>query len=73
MAKLTISKPVKKPDEDINLDLNQLLKFSAYQIEVPGVGRIRTSERHPDFHLQNIDETPKPKARAKSKRSKEPA
>lgn len=70
MAKFTISKPVKKTDNDISQNSNQLLKLSAYQIEVPGVGRLRTGERHPDFHLQNIDETLKPKAPVKSDRAK---
>jgi len=71
MAKLKISKPVSKIDKDISQDLSQLLKLSVYQIEIPGVGRLRTGERHPEFHLQNIDETSRPRARIESDRAKE--
>jgi len=71
MAKLKISKPKKNAAEDIDQNVNQLMQFSACQIEVPGVGRLRTGERHPDFHLQNIDEPAKSKTPAKSDQTKE--
>lgn len=71
MAKLTISNPKKIAAKDIDQDFNQLMRFSICQIEVPGVGRLRTSERHPDFHLQNIEEPAKSKTSAKGDQAKE--
>jgi hypothetical protein len=66
MTKLTISKPAKKADKNVDQNLDQLLKYSAFQIGVPGVGRLRTGERHPDFHIESTDETLVPKMPAES-------
>ena len=51
MSKLTIARPVIKPDIEISNKPDRPEKMCICQMEVPGVGRLRTGERHPNFHL----------------------
>jgi hypothetical protein len=51
MAKLTIAMPDIESDLEIGNNPNRMEKRCICQMEVPGVGRLRTGERHPNFHL----------------------
>ena len=50
MAKLRINNVRKSPALDILPGVDPL-KPSKYQLEIPGIGRLRTSRKHRDFHI----------------------
>ncbi|MCP4581879.1 MAG: hypothetical protein GY839_09685 [candidate division Zixibacteria bacterium] len=60
MSKLTITRPDIKPDIEIGNEPERPEKRCICQLEVPGVGRLRTGERHPNFHLDIRQENIKP-------------
>lgn len=50
MGKIEIRKPQEIKIIEPLRDLTKL-NYSKFQIEIPGMGRLRTGEKHSDFHI----------------------
>jgi hypothetical protein len=65
--RLKIIKPAKGKNLGNYWNFNQLQEQLLCQFEVPGVGRLRTGERHSDFHMTGCSEAGKSKKNKKDK------
>ena len=59
MAKLKITRPGIRLERGIGENPDYPIRYSNCEFEVPGVGRLRTGERHPDFHLDEMQKEAK--------------
>ena len=59
MNKLKIIKPTGKEELEYCKNFEQLREHLLCQFEVPGVGRLRTGEKHLNFHLTGSAKTGK--------------
>ena len=56
MPRLKITKTGIRTDKQIGKNRDIPAEYLNCQLDVPGVGRLRTGERHPDFHLAELPE-----------------
>ena len=56
MGKIEIRKPQEIKIIEPLRDLTKL-NYSKFQIDIPGMGRLRTGEKHPDFHIVRLVNT----------------
>jgi len=59
VRKVTIKRPVKVKSIESLKNFDQLQERLLCQFEIPGVGRLRTGERHSDFHITDFGKSAK--------------